>query len=65
MKKKILTPVDKAYQLGKANDYLKKSRIALQKSGDFGKLGVDEDIYHAYTKIEQFIGNACNNLEQF
>jgi cyclopropane fatty-acyl-phospholipid synthase-like methyltransferase len=63
--KKMLTSADKAQHLGKANDYLKKSRSSLSKAGDFGKHAVDKDIYEAYEKIEQFIMNACNNLEQF
>lgn len=65
MKRKILTSADKASHLGKANDYLKKSRDSLSKAGDFGKYAVDKDIFEAYEKIEAFITNACNNLEKF
>lgn len=62
---KVLTSADKASHLGKANDYLMKSKSSLSKAGDFGKHAVDKDIYEAYERIELFITNACNNLEKF
>ena len=65
MKRKPLSPPEKAAHLGKANDYLKKSRDSLSKAGDFGKFAVDKDIFEAYERIAAFIDNACRNLEKF
>lgn len=65
MTTKIQTEAEKAYILGKANNFLHKSRDALNRAGDFGKASIDKEIYQAFDIIEQFISNACRNLEKF